>query len=244
MKIPLIILIYIIAIFSILLFGTTGTYFFSHNNGFNTKTTFISSLYFTVVTLSTVGYGDIIPVTQSARIFVMILIGIGLTVFLTGITTLSSEIMSSRINKLTGEISYLESKLLKSQIILIGTDFTNLSFAELLKKQNKKFFLITSDKTISDRLRKQDIRTFVADATSKSDMLKFNLKTSKLIVIDFRDNSKIIYTVLIIKSIAPKAKIIVIAPNSEVEAHLSNLNMNIEVINPAALTAAQIDKYL
>ncbi len=244
MRIPLIILIYAFAIFLIISFGTIGTYIFSLNNGFNVNTTIISSLYFTIVTLSTVGYGGIVPITRSARIFVMVLIIIGLTLFLTTITTISSEIMSSKIKKISGEISYLETKFLKSEIVLIGIDFTNIALAQLLEKQNKKFFLLTSDNAAAERLRKQKIKTFVADETSKQDLSKFNLKNTKLIVIDFRDNSKIIYTILVIKSIAPKTKIVVIAPNAEIEFHLINLNMNIEIINPAALTAIQINKLL
>ena len=244
MRVPFLVLVYAASILAVLLFGTFGTYYFSHNNGFNTKTSLLSSLYFTVVTLSTVGYGDIVPVSSAAKVFVIILIIVGLSIFLTAVTLLSSEIMNSRIKKLSGEISYLESKLSKADVILIGTDFTNIALAEILKKEGKKYLLITSDKSKADKLNKQGLKTFVADETSKSDLSKFNFKNSKLAVVDFKEGSKIIYTVLIITSISPKLKIIVIAPDTEVEAHLINLRMNIEVINPAALTAIQIGKYL
>lgn len=244
MRVPFLVLVYIASISSVIIFGTFGTYYFSHNNGFNTKTSLLSSLYFTVVTLSTVGYGDIVPISSAAKVFVIILIIVGLSIFLTAVTLLSSEIMNSRIKKLSGEISYLESKLSKAEAILIGTDFTNIALAEILKRQGRKYFLITSDKAKADRLNKQGLKTFVADETSKADLSKFNFRNSKLTVVDFKEGSKIIYTVLIIKSLSPKSKIIVIAPDTEVESHLINLGMNIEVINPAALTANQIDKYL
>ncbi len=244
MKISIIIFIYISLILIVLLFGTVGTYYFSHKNGFNVKTSLFTSLYFTIVTLSTIGYGDIVPVSFEARLFVIFLIIAGLSIFLTAITLLSSEIMNSRIKKLSGEISYLESKFSKVKVILIGVDFTNIALAEILKKQKIKFLLITSDKIKADKLNKNNLKTFVADETSKADLSKFNFKSSKLIVIDLKESSKIIYTVLIIKSLSPKSKIIVIAPDIEVEAHLINLGMNLEIINPAALTAMQIDKYL
>ncbi len=54
--------------------GTIGMMVLNHN-------TFGDALYFTVVTLATVGYGDVVPRTPEARAFVAILIPFGLSAF-------------------------------------------------------------------------------------------------------------------------------------------------------------------
>ncbi len=57
------------------------------------------ALYFTVVTYSTVGYGDITPLTEEARLFVVSMIFIGLGAF-AGILTFIVGSLVNRIQNL------------------------------------------------------------------------------------------------------------------------------------------------
>ena len=61
---------------------------------------FIDALYFTIVTISTVGYGDISPTNVASKIFSIILIIIGIGTFLTIITNVTQILIHRRQNKL------------------------------------------------------------------------------------------------------------------------------------------------
>lgn len=61
---------------------------------------FISALYFAVVTMSTVGYGDITPHTPEARLFVISLILFGITVFATSLSAILVPIMNAQMQRL------------------------------------------------------------------------------------------------------------------------------------------------
>ncbi|WP_245513993.1 potassium channel family protein [Antarcticimicrobium luteum] len=54
-----------------------GTVFFRHVEGWS----WLDSYFFTVITISTVGYGELVPVTEIGKIGTTILIFVGLGVF-------------------------------------------------------------------------------------------------------------------------------------------------------------------
>jgi voltage-gated potassium channel len=53
-------------------------------DGIGRDPTFVESLYFSIVTVSTVGYGDIVPLTYAARIVVALQIVAGVLLLLFG----------------------------------------------------------------------------------------------------------------------------------------------------------------
>lgn len=62
-------------------------------------TDFPTALYFTIVSMSTVGYGDIIAQTTEARMFTVSLIILGLLVFATSLTAILGPMMNQQIMK-------------------------------------------------------------------------------------------------------------------------------------------------
>ncbi len=59
----------------------------------------LDSIYFSVVTISTVGFGDFSPETAAGKIFTMFYIIVGLGVFVTAATTVADTILSQGDNK-------------------------------------------------------------------------------------------------------------------------------------------------
>jgi len=74
-----------------------GTVFYQRVEGFG----WIESLYFTVITLTTVGYGDLAPSTTAGRLFTVffVLIGVGLLV------AFVSEVARTMIDRRAGDES-------------------------------------------------------------------------------------------------------------------------------------------
>jgi len=53
--------------------------------------TFVDALYFTVMTLATVGYGDLAPTTDLSKIFTILFVLVGVGVFVGFVTKLASR---------------------------------------------------------------------------------------------------------------------------------------------------------
>lgn len=70
-----------------LLILLTGTIFYRHVEGWS----WIDSLYFSVITLATVGYGDLTPTTTLSKVFTIAYIFIGFSVFVSFAGMLTKE---------------------------------------------------------------------------------------------------------------------------------------------------------
>ncbi len=244
MRLSIKIIMYIIAIVFIFTFGATGTYILGHyGNGFNIKIKGpIDAAYFTVITLSTVGYGDIVPVTGTAKLFVMALIIGGLGIFLSAVTVVGGDFVNSRIEKFSGGITNLERRFLRNHIVLVGTDTVNIRLAEKLKEKRVRFIILTADKATLETLRSSGYRAYFADETDENTMKKFELGRAKSIIIDMRDKSRMIYALLVIRNLARDSRVVTVAHNREEERNVRNLSAGIGIINPPSIASDILSK--
>ena len=79
-----------------LLILLTGTLFYHSAEGWS----WLDSLYFSVITLATVGYGDLAPTTAWSKIFTMAYIFIGFSVFISFAGMLAKEQAELRLSRL------------------------------------------------------------------------------------------------------------------------------------------------
>jgi voltage-gated potassium channel len=101
--------------------------------------TYTDSLYFTVVTLSTIGYGDLYPVTQAGKMFTIFFIIAGVGSFLLAIATIAEYVMLARMEKIDEGMKSLKDAVDKVNISKFSGD-------ELVKHAKKHFENISMKK--------------------------------------------------------------------------------------------------
>jgi voltage-gated potassium channel len=72
-----------------------GTFFYHSVEGWS----WLDSLYFSVITLTTVGYGDFTPETNYGKIFTIIYIFIGLGILIGFVTPIGEYIVDRRLER-------------------------------------------------------------------------------------------------------------------------------------------------
>jgi voltage-gated potassium channel len=151
--------------------------------------TFGEALWWSVVTLTTVGYGDYSPVTVGGRVIsVVFLIGsVGLIGFLIG--RLTSFLTTLQENKRLG----YKGCRFTSHIVILGWDPFAQSVTNQLVRADIPVAVVTSDRSVVDLIRenysRRDVYVLLSDFTSMEMMAKANINHSAMVFINLPDDS-------------------------------------------------------
>ncbi len=130
------------------------------------------ALYFTVVTLTTIGYGDFVPKSDGGRVFVMVLVAGGVFTVFYAASTLISAVVSGEIAKLLGR-RQMERMLaqLRDHLIVCGHGRMGRLVCRELAREKVSFVVIDANASSLDGFDLANGVSLVGDATS-DDVLK------------------------------------------------------------------------
>ena len=130
----------IVALFSVLFalgYGIIGSY--ALRAQFNNLETWIDAVYFTFVTYSTLGFGDIHPLTAEAKIFVISMIPIGVGSFITAIATLLGPALEKRLKGVLGIMKKFQH--ITNHVIICGYSNVSESVIDELQERDVPFLI-------------------------------------------------------------------------------------------------------
>lgn len=124
-----------------LLYGVIGVYLL--RTDFNSIKSLHDALYFCIVTYSTVGYGDIYPITHVAKYFVLSMIMVGIVIFTSSITLIVYS-MNVILRKLLNNIN--KGKVgMSNHIILIGYGILAKILIQQYRRDKKEFLVLDTE---------------------------------------------------------------------------------------------------
>jgi len=151
-----------IAICLLFLVAVVGTVGFIYIEGL----TPFDALYLTIATVTTVGYGDIVPETPNGKIFTaaLIIMGVGITLYV--LIELIESVLEGRLSTAYGmaRVKRGVAKLQKHKIICGGGRTGNV-IADEFRKDGLDFVIIEHDPEVIKELRKNEIPILEGDAT-------------------------------------------------------------------------------
>lgn len=174
------------------------------------------AFYFTITTMFTVGYGDIVPTTMLSRVLVMIIVVGGVTAAVTALQSLFDLIVTKDIRR---ELGLPERRTkMKDHIIICGYGNVGQRIYEQLKDKNEGFLFIESDPQKVAELVDKRVPVIQGNAGDEGVLERANVKEAKTLILTLRDSDNIIVTIMA-KMLNPKVFIV-----SEVE-DMRNVNV-------------------
>ena len=214
-------------------FGTGGYHILT--GGVHTLT---KCFYMTVITVSTVGYGEVIPVTdsESLQLFTSVLIllgGGGLVYFLSSFTAIVIE----------GDLAHglwrrrMERKLsaISDHVVVAGMTMTGMNVVRDLVENGVPVVAIDSDAGRMDRLLMdvgENVLVVLGDPLQESVLATASLPKSRGVIACMADDRDNLLLTLTIRGLAPDTRVVAKIEDAANEAKFTRVGAD-AVVNPA-----------
>ena len=185
----------LIAIVIVIMMGSSGYYLI-----FGGKPGFLNCMYMTIISLTSVGYGEVIPVTGNipAQVFTMVLITFGMGIILYGISTLTAIIIEGELSGILRRTK-MEKQIgkLSNHYIVCGGGETGRHVIAELAKNRENVVLIELDEEKIDRCKLiADLLFVKGDATDDENLITAGIDKAKGIVISLPSDKDTLYVTM------------------------------------------------
>lgn len=116
----------------LMMYATFGSYYLGMQYR-PPMTDLVTALYYSMVTMSTVGYGDIVPLTTEAKLFTVSIIVLGVAVFATSLTAVIAPTVSRSLQRIVSH----KGKIMKREkhfVVIGNTALADNTWRELARR--------------------------------------------------------------------------------------------------------------
>ena len=228
------------AIGLLVFFLATGTAGYSFFDGYS----ILDAFYMTVITISTVGYGEIQPLSQAGRIFTIFLImsGVGSIAFAVGAFT---EIVIERAANPNRWKKTMEKKISKlhGHVIICGHGRVGAAAAEFLKDKGGDFVVIESSAEGIKHLTELDYHFLQGDGTREETLMKAGIKKASALLAVLDSDPDNLFAVLTARELNPVLRIIARTEYSSSESRMLRAGAD-SVISPFVAAGQRVAESL
>ena len=168
-----------------LAYGIVGVYLLRAE--FEGIETWTDAVYFTFVTYSTVGYGDVLPQTANAKIFTLSMILIGLASFVTALTVLLGPVLERQMKGVLSIMSRFQK--VENHVVICGYSNVSESIIDELQGQGVPHIIIDDRQDLILHLQSKGHDVLSGDATLKQTLEQANLPNARAIIAAFDSDS-------------------------------------------------------
>lgn len=196
---------------------------------------FIDALYMVAITMSTVGFGEVAPLSPEARIFTVFLILMSVAIF--GYTiSVFTEILASGefIERIKAKRMEKSIQKLDDHIIVCGYGRNGKQAISKLRDYQKQVVVIEKDEEVIKLLDSKEILAIQGDSTTDEALIDAGIKSAKYLITALPSDADNLFVVLTAKQLNKNCKVISRASNESSYKKLKFAGAN-NVIMPDVL---------
>jgi voltage-gated potassium channel len=213
--------------------GTAGFVWIEHYPVFD-------AFYMTLITISTVGYGEVHPLSQAGRYFNSFLILFGVSVMFFSVGAITQIVIELELQDPFGKRrSKRMIDQLEKHVIVCGFGRVGRSVAHELQSAGAPFVVIDKNEERVERAMAAGIIAFAADATRDEALRAAGISRAIGLVSALATDAENLFVILSAKSLNPKLNVVTRAAEEEAEEKLRRAGAN-TVFAPYTITGHRL----
>lgn len=190
------------------------------------------AVYMTVITLSTVGYMEVHPLSTLGQIFTSGLILVGLGTVFYAFTSIGQMVVEGELADMLGRRRMRqELKALDQHYIVCGYGRTSQPVVEGLEQEDAEFCVVDIDEAIEDELKADDVVYLVGDATEEEVLEMAGIKRARGLLALLPSDADNLYLTMAAKNMNPDVQVIARVTDDRAEKNLRRGGADI-VVSP------------
>ncbi|QWG36257.1 potassium channel family protein [Bacillus mycoides] len=197
------------------------------------------AFWMTMITVLTVGYGDVVPVTQAGKFFALLIIPVGVGIVTYAMGVVAAMIIEGNLfhavrrKKMDKQIAQLQK-----HIIVCGCGRVGLQVVHELQEKKIPFVVVDKDESIFEQ---EKLLYVHGDATEDQVLHNAGISKAAGLVAIVANDAENVFITLTARGLNGAIKIVARAEKPETEEKLRRAGAN-KVINPSSMAGIHIAK--
>ena len=227
----------LLMLMGIIALGTCGYYFVEHMPLFE-------AFYMTIITLSTVGFSEVVPLSQAGRFITVIIIFLGISVGAYTIGMLVRALVEGELVKIFGRRKVQRQiSGLKNHFIICGYGRIGRIVCHELDADKINFVVIEQDPSVIEQIEARKYLYLVKDATTEEALMQAGIMNAKGIVTAVNSDANNVFITMTAKSLRPDVFVLARASEEKNEAKLFRAGAT-RVVSPYLIGGRRIAQML
>jgi voltage-gated potassium channel len=192
----------------------------------------LDSIYMTVITLSTIGYGEVNPVSPTGRIFTLVLIVMGVGFFLYVLGNVVQFLVEGRIRLILGRHK-LDKQInhLNDHYIVCGYGRMGRAFCRYLIQKGLKFVVLEKNEDRIPVMNTDHVLYIAGEATIEENLHKAGIERASNLIATLGTDADNVLLVLLAKGLNPSLYVVARASQNASKKPLDTAGADV-VVSP------------
>lgn len=221
------------ALGAVLMIGTLGYMAFQ---GWS----FLDSIYMTVITVATVGFTEVHPLSPSGRIFTIFIIigGVGaLTLFLERV---GRFVVEGEFQKLLWRQKVEKSiQDMRDHVVICGYGKVGREVRQEMMEARVPYVIVEKEEPVARELERENLPFIQGDATTEETLVKAGIPRARALVTALDNDADNVYVCLTARSLCPDLQIVARAADDRAIKNLTQAGAT-RVISPTVIGGMQM----